>query len=463
MYKNFAALFVVVIGIAGCGGGGGGGTSSSSVVTAPAPTISLTSNKSKVSIGSSANIIWTSTNATACTASGAWSGVQTTAGTSAQTPATAGTNSYTLTCTGAGGSVNQSVALTVPIPVQKSSYLNAKNNGLPPQTLPTLSKAGETITAGYAFGDFFQDGSYSMVAFSNDFSQLNSTGVPTTPGKAYFFKRDANGKWQDHTQDILANQTGCINPRKVIVADFNNDGIPDVFASCHGLDAAPFPGETPRILMSQPDGSYKNVAAPMNCFCHSASAADINGDGFADIVVADTSVNKQPFVLINNKDGTFTADYNRMPPSTQKTIFSDGSSSAQPIYSVELIDFDGNGKYGLLLMADEILTGAHYQTSIFPNDGTGNFTTATRILLPTDQTYTLPLDVVFANGSIYLFRTANYTAAAIQKIDYASKTSAMIYTHTGPYANGSYWFEWIVPYQGNIVTSNAVYSVSVNQ
>ncbi len=55
---------------------------------------------------------WNATNATQCTASGGWSGPQTTAGTFA-TIALMVSTTFTLTCNGAGGSVSKSTTVTV--------------------------------------------------------------------------------------------------------------------------------------------------------------------------------------------------------------------------------------------------------------------------------------------------------------------------------------------------------------
>src|SRR5260370_61084 len=56
-----------------------------------------------ITAGQSATLMWSSTQAVSCTASGAWSGSQAATGSQAVTPTTSGSVTYTLTCTGAGG------------------------------------------------------------------------------------------------------------------------------------------------------------------------------------------------------------------------------------------------------------------------------------------------------------------------------------------------------------------------
>jgi hypothetical protein len=77
-----------------------------------APTLTLAS--SSVQAGSSTTITWSSTNATSCTASGSWSGALATSGSQTLTPGSAGTDTYSLTCSNAtGASPSTSVTLNV--------------------------------------------------------------------------------------------------------------------------------------------------------------------------------------------------------------------------------------------------------------------------------------------------------------------------------------------------------------
>jgi hypothetical protein len=97
-----------------CVGPGGSTTGSATVtVTAnPAPTVAVTVTPPSVTSGGSSTVTWSTTNATACTASGGWSGAKATSGSQTITNITT-TSTYTLTCTGSGGSASDSGTVTV--------------------------------------------------------------------------------------------------------------------------------------------------------------------------------------------------------------------------------------------------------------------------------------------------------------------------------------------------------------
>jgi len=92
-----------------CGGGGGYGGSS------PSPTpITISVQPTTVVAGQSATVTWSVTAGSNCTASGAWSGKEPLSGTLTVTPTSAGTDMYTLTCSGGAYSSNSRTAtLTV--------------------------------------------------------------------------------------------------------------------------------------------------------------------------------------------------------------------------------------------------------------------------------------------------------------------------------------------------------------
>ena len=97
-----------------CSGAGGSvaQTASIAVTATPTPTLTLGASPTSVASGGASQLTWAATNATSCTASGSWSGTKATSGTQS-TGALTANSSYTLTCTGSGGSVAQTAAVTV--------------------------------------------------------------------------------------------------------------------------------------------------------------------------------------------------------------------------------------------------------------------------------------------------------------------------------------------------------------
>jgi hypothetical protein len=110
------------------------GTYALSVATAPpAPVVTLSSDRSSVSSGETVNLIWTSQNATKCTASDGWSGDQPLNG-NKTTAALTATTKFTLTCTGGGVSTAKSVTVTV----SASSSGSGGGGAIQPEVLALL-------------------------------------------------------------------------------------------------------------------------------------------------------------------------------------------------------------------------------------------------------------------------------------------------------------------------------------
>lgn len=78
----------------------------------PVPTVSLAANPTSVMSGGSATLTWSSANAVSCGASGAWSGARATSG-SELTVALTSPATFTLACTGPGGSTSASTTVAV--------------------------------------------------------------------------------------------------------------------------------------------------------------------------------------------------------------------------------------------------------------------------------------------------------------------------------------------------------------
>lgn len=368
-----------------------------------------------------------------------------------------------------------------PIVVQASSYANRVSAAaaIGPQNLPGEVLMGNAV----AFGDFFQDGTYSMVTHTLVYDPSNSATY-TDYGTIHFYK-NVNGTWVDHTSDILTNNVGCLQPRKAIVARFvsNGTGQPDIYFGCTGPDvnvntlAANQRGEPPHMLVAQVDGTYKNVTLPFNCYCHGVSAADFNNNGADDILISDTEgPTQRPYFLKNDGTGNFTQDFSRL--SVTNGPMTNGMIWPASIFTVELIDFYNRGLYDAFLAGAEPIpnsTGAisgNWPTSIFKNDGTGNYPPANQVIVPTDNTNDMVLDIAIMGGKLYLDRTSDgdpthdYMTGAIQRVDFATMTNeGDLYQHSGQYniqpSPWINWINWIEVYNGNVVAMNSNISVSV--
>lgn len=352
-----------------------------------------------------------------------------------------------------------------PIAPRASSYENKMLAfaAVGPVSLPTFAN-GEVIGAAYALADFLQDGSYTMVAATANFSReyTDGRGTPEKPAKLHFFQR-VNGTWVDISARLLSDQTGCISARKAIVADFNGDGKPDVFLACHGYDAEPFPGENQRVLLSHATG-YRNVEIAINCFCHGAAAADFSGNGYADILLADQMVARTPYFLINNRDGSFKADKTRFPSGLMYKL----------IWTAELVDTTGTGRFDAFLAgADPAGDGYQIAPTIFRNDGQNGFhhASTTIQMLPSAGDkfgHGVTLDAIFDRDKVYLLRTFNYASMAVQKTSLSTGASSEIYAHSGSYhptqnTQNWHWFPWIGFAGNRVVATEAMYDAKADK
>jgi len=110
--KNISLSIIVstfILASCGGGGGGGGGGTTPTPPTTPTPTVNLSAEPTSVLLESTSTLTWSSTNATSCSAS--WTSQTGSSGSEAVTISTVGNNSFSITCSGAGGSRSASVTV----------------------------------------------------------------------------------------------------------------------------------------------------------------------------------------------------------------------------------------------------------------------------------------------------------------------------------------------------------------
>ncbi|NGZ84265.1 DUF3443 family protein [Duganella aceris] len=104
----------------------GAASSTTSVVVStppPSPSASLTLAPANINTAQTSVLSWSSANATSCTASGAWSGTKATSGSVTVTPGAVGNFTYSLACSGDGGTANASAALSVTAALSNSAAI----------------------------------------------------------------------------------------------------------------------------------------------------------------------------------------------------------------------------------------------------------------------------------------------------------------------------------------------------
>ena len=144
--------------LSACGGGGGSDSSSSNGgggnTTTPA-TASISANPATVMVDESTTITWSSTNASSCTASGAWSGDKSTSGTESVVMSDFGDQFFTLNC---GGAVANAM-VTVNSDISEGSCVN-----------PHSAEIYESYLGGYEIPmpqNSFSDGNYKGVGLKD--------------------------------------------------------------------------------------------------------------------------------------------------------------------------------------------------------------------------------------------------------------------------------------------------------
>jgi len=153
-------LYLIFVVLAGCGGGGGGG--SAPIPPALPVSITLTASNSAVYQGGSISLNWTSTNASTCSASGAWAGEIPTAGSQTVSVTTLGRNKFVISCLNAAKTESASTTQDVYSAPKQGTVPSTSgvNNGFP------NGAATYTVT--------FSDGTINTLTWNADTEYVTS-------------------------------------------------------------------------------------------------------------------------------------------------------------------------------------------------------------------------------------------------------------------------------------------------
>jgi hypothetical protein len=255
-------------------------------------------------------------------------------------------SNYTLTASVSGFS---SVPLTGNV-----SFFDTTNGNLP---LGTATLGASTSTAGFTYGPT------SPINIGGNFPFYVGNGDFNGDGIQDLAVERANGT----VTILLGNGTGGFTAASgaplssgatyayIALGDFNDDGILDMALSSQSTNDV-------RIFLGDGTGHFSAftgsvISTPMGTFPTGIRTGDFNGDGIADLAVANHNSNNMS-ILLGDGTGHFT-------------LVSARPAVASAPYSFAVGDFNGDGKQDLAVPG----SGSNNMT-ILLGDGTGHFSPA---------------------------------------------------------------------------------------
>ncbi|HWS23841.1 MAG TPA: DUF4214 domain-containing protein, partial [Anaerolineales bacterium] len=242
-------------------------------------------------------------------------------------------------------------------------------------------------------GDFNSDGNADFVV-----SRINWSDQGTSPVPLQIFLGDGQGNFSDQTSTIFESGVPYVHyvPR-MIVADFNNDGVSDLFCIDNGIDKAPWSGGQNELFLSSngllidstsllPQGLKNN---------HGASVGDVNQDGRLDILVNALMFDGND-LQIQDSTGQFVSSPNQMP-----NLAIPNYSGPQTNTWSGLIDINQDGKVDMILGKWDNQWSSSKYSQVYINDNNGGFSGSAATNLPhspVDQEIVLDIKPIDLNG-----------------------------------------------------------------
>ena len=157
----------------------------------------------------------------------------------------------------------------------------------------------DTLSGGVIADDFDEDGDLDLfISARGELDQLR------------YFRNEANGTFLDRTQE--AGLIGLFGGLNLVQADYNNDGLLDVFVMRGAWLGTE--GHFPQsLLRNNGDGTFADVTEAAGVLSPNPTQAavwlDFNNDGWIDLFIGNESTpgdTNRCALFRNNQDGTFT-------------------------------------------------------------------------------------------------------------------------------------------------------------
>lgn len=193
--------------------------------------------------------------------------------------------------------------------------------------------------------DLTEDRHAEALFFGFTYPSAGSTFNFPQQGSAFFGSDE--GIFSSVSNQFSFSMPATIHPRKLLYADFNQDGRLDVFLADHGWDTSPFPGGQNQLMLSNVQTGGWDLATnnlpQRQDFTHCAAVGDINNDGLIDIFLGNVDTSGSPVeasFLINQGQGIFSENSQTVPTLiTQDLVF----------YATQLADLNADGWDDLII------------------------------------------------------------------------------------------------------------------
>ena len=220
-------------------------------------------------------------------------------------------------------------------------------------------KTGSGMMMPLGSGDFSGDGIPEFV-YGVQFTDLKKGSVIKP-----IFLTTSTGKGLTLFNPIMDVVPYVSAPRDSVIADFNGDGINDIFIADHGVDFEPFPGYQNSLILSAPNGKFINATSTLPQildFTHGATSGDIDLDGDIDLFVtqAGTKTNIPHYFLRNNGKGVFTQVKvgELLDKKYSYLSWSDSLKKKKNLYFMPGLEFvDDDDKLDLILLSGKLEGG----------------------------------------------------------------------------------------------------------
>jgi len=245
-----------------------------------------------------------------------------------------------------------------------------------PYAFPQIAPAGDfdnsLTVSGMQITNFSKGGNAGLIFTFNEFAGQGIGGPAVSPYSQGFVVLPGNGNGTFASPVITTTATGTttLNSLPVIAAisDVNGDGNPDLIVINNSYVSGVGAESQVEVFLGNGDGTFKTpitLTTPANPTA--VVIADFNNDGKPDIAVicgAINANNDEIAVLLGNGDGTFTS-------AGTLTISSDINGSA----ALAAADFNGDGNIDLALINYYGYSGIFYGNGngTFTSVNTGSY------------------------------------------------------------------------------------------